>query len=163
MAVERVGVELGEHGDAVEPGVDGVAEGDVDEPVAAAEGHGRFRADLCERMEPCAPPAAEHNGAHPVHHVWCPDLYLLRHVGVSWGPGRARSRCAQAPHPRNVVRRHCTGWSRAGPIAGAAAGRQNRRPVRRPARRSRRVRGYLTALPACDPIHATTGGKACEQ
>ena len=59
VAVERRRVELRQHEDAPDVGVDAVADGDVDQPVLAADRHGRLRPMLGERKEPRPLPAAQ--------------------------------------------------------------------------------------------------------
>ncbi len=60
VAVERGRVELGDDEDAVDPRVQRVGDGDVDEAVHAAEGHCGFRAVLRQRMQPLTAPAAQY-------------------------------------------------------------------------------------------------------
>ncbi len=59
VLVEALGVVLGEHEDPVEPRVQAVADGDVDEPVLGPDGDGRLGADGGEGKEASAAPAAE--------------------------------------------------------------------------------------------------------
>jgi len=54
VAVERRRVELREHEDAAEVGVQAVADRDVNQPVLAPERHGRFRAKVREGEQPFA-------------------------------------------------------------------------------------------------------------
>ncbi len=46
VTVQGMGIELGQDIDAVDTGIDAVADGDVDQPVFSSDGHGRFRAEL---------------------------------------------------------------------------------------------------------------------
>ncbi|OQC03345.1 MAG: hypothetical protein BWX80_02845 [Candidatus Hydrogenedentes bacterium ADurb.Bin101] len=46
MAVQGVAVELGEHADAVHAGIDAITQGNVHQPVPAAQRDGRFCAHL---------------------------------------------------------------------------------------------------------------------
>ena len=62
VAVERAAVELGQHEDAAELGVDAVADGDVDEAVLAAQGDRRLGAVLGQGEEPSAGAAAHDDG-----------------------------------------------------------------------------------------------------
>ena len=75
VAVERRGVELRQHEDPLEAGVQAVADRDVDEPVLAAERHRRLRAHVGERKEPRAASAAQDQGQHVIH---APSSYLAR-------------------------------------------------------------------------------------
>ena len=69
VAVERRGVELRQHEDALEAGVQAVADRDVDQPVLAGERHRRLRAHVGQREEPRAAAAAENQGQHVIHGV----------------------------------------------------------------------------------------------
>ena len=51
MAVERGGVELSQHVDLVDPAVEAVGHGDIDETVRTTDRHGGLRALLCQRVE----------------------------------------------------------------------------------------------------------------
>ena len=68
VAVERRRVELRQHEDALQPGVQAVADRDVDQPVLPADRHGRLRAHVGEREEPGAASAAE-DQCEDVFHV----------------------------------------------------------------------------------------------
>ena len=57
VAVQGVGFVLDQDDDAAQPGVDAVAEGEVDDPVFAAEGDGGLGAIRRQRVEALAPPA----------------------------------------------------------------------------------------------------------
>ena len=52
VPVQADRVELGQHVDPVQPAVDAVRQGDVDQPVLAGHRHGRLGADLGQRIEP---------------------------------------------------------------------------------------------------------------
>ena len=51
MSIEGGGVELGEHVDLVDAAVDAVAHGDIDQPVAAANGHSWLGSSLGQRVQ----------------------------------------------------------------------------------------------------------------
>ena len=59
VPVQRRGVELGEHVDLGDARVDAVGHGHVNQPVRAADGHGRLGARLCERVQPRACPPSQ--------------------------------------------------------------------------------------------------------
>src|SRR5207302_1219753 len=59
--------ELREHINSVQAAVEAVANGDVDEPVAAGDRHGWLAAALGQRVEPRAPAAAQDQTQHIVH------------------------------------------------------------------------------------------------
>ena len=73
VAVERGRVELRQHEDPLQPGVQAVADRDVDQPVLAAERHGRLRAHVGQRVEPGAAAAAQDQRQDVVHgcHLTC--------------------------------------------------------------------------------------------
>ena len=52
MAMKGDRVILGQDGDFIYTGVQAIADRDIDEPVFAADGHGRLGAGLGERIEP---------------------------------------------------------------------------------------------------------------
>src|SRR5512135_1873768 len=56
MAVEGDRIELGEHGDAVNAGVDAVGNGDIDQAVLTGHGHSWLGALLGKRIEAAAAP-----------------------------------------------------------------------------------------------------------
>jgi hypothetical protein len=64
VAVQRVALVLGENHDPQEAGVDEVRQREVDQPVVAAEGDGRFRAVGGERREPLALTPREDDREH---------------------------------------------------------------------------------------------------
>ena len=74
VAVQGRGVELGQHEDALEAGVQAVADRDVDEPVLAGERHRRLGAHVRERKEARAAAAAQNQGQHVIHD----DIILSR-------------------------------------------------------------------------------------
>ena len=59
VAVEARGKELGQHEDALDPRVDAVGQRYVDDPVLARKTDRRLGALQRQRIEPCAPAAAE--------------------------------------------------------------------------------------------------------
>ena len=67
VAVERRRVELRQHEDLLQPGVQAVADRDVDQPVLAADRHRRLRPHVGERVEPRPASAAENQRQHVVH------------------------------------------------------------------------------------------------
>src|SRR2546427_541896 len=62
VAVQGVGFVLDQDDDVAQPGVDAVAEGEVDDPVFAAEGDGGLGAVRRQRVEALAPPAGQNHG-----------------------------------------------------------------------------------------------------
>ena len=76
VAVERRGVELGQHEDALEAGVQAVADRDVDQPVLARERHGRLRAHVRQREQ--ARSRGRRRGSGSTRHSW---LHLILHGG----------------------------------------------------------------------------------
>src|SRR5690242_13718481 len=61
MPVEAVALVLGQHADAPDPAVDEIGEGEVDQPVQAAEGHGRLGAVIGERRQTLTGSASEND------------------------------------------------------------------------------------------------------
>ena len=59
VSVERRGVELRQHENALEPRMEAVADRDIDQPIFAANRHGRLRTHVRERKQPRAASAAE--------------------------------------------------------------------------------------------------------
>src|SRR5207247_2299574 len=59
VSVERRGVELRQHENALEPCMEAVADRDIDQPIFAANRHGRLRTHVRERKQPRAASAAE--------------------------------------------------------------------------------------------------------
>ena len=94
VAVERRGVELRQHEDALEAGVQAVADRDVDQAVLAAERHGRLRAHVRQREEARAAPAAENQGQ--ARHS-CRQYLILRVCpeGIS-----QTASCHESPSPQ---------------------------------------------------------------
>ena len=87
VPVERRGVELRQHEDPLEAGVQAVADRDVDQPVLAAERHGRLRSHVGEREEPRAAAAAEDQRQHVVHRA----ILVCALRSPRERPGRRRS------------------------------------------------------------------------
>jgi len=69
MAVETDGVELGEHVDAVQPAVDAVRQGNVDQAILRGDGHGRLGTELGQWIESGTPPAAENQSDYVSHEL----------------------------------------------------------------------------------------------
>ena len=67
VAVERRRVELRQHEDALQAGVQAVADRDVDQPVLAADRHRRLRSHVGQREEARAAAAAEDQREDIVH------------------------------------------------------------------------------------------------
>ena len=67
VMVERGGVELREHENAPQVGVQAVADRHIDEAVLAADRHGRLRALLRQRIEPGSLSAAKDDREYVVH------------------------------------------------------------------------------------------------
>ena len=72
VPVERRGIELRQHEDAPDAGVQAVADRDVDEPVLAADRHGRLGAAVGEGVEALALPAAQDDREN-VRHACLPS------------------------------------------------------------------------------------------
>ena len=68
MQADRV--ELGKHVAAVQPAVDAIRQGDVDQPVFTRHRHGRFGAVFRQWIEPRPLSAAEHQSEHVFHAVF---------------------------------------------------------------------------------------------
>ncbi len=73
VPVERRRVELRQHEDPLQAGVQAVADRDVDQPVLAADRHRRLRPHVRQRIQPGAAAAAQDQGQHVVHglHLTC--------------------------------------------------------------------------------------------
>jgi len=67
VAIEALGLVLSDHEDTAEIGMDAVAHGNIHQAVARADRHGRLRAILRQREQPCAPAAPEHDGDRVLH------------------------------------------------------------------------------------------------
>ena len=67
VAVERGRVELRQHVDAFEPGVQAVADRNVDEPVLASDGDRRLRSVMGEGKQARAAATAEHDRQDVIH------------------------------------------------------------------------------------------------
>ncbi len=133
VPVERRGIELRQHEDAPDAGVQAVADGDVDEPVLAADRHGRLGAAVGEGVEALALPAAQDDRQNVRHACLpsrsaaviarpvCPTAILhIRPPASTWPCGRPASaflstaRCgctgrasaSSWPGPRRSPRRH---------------------------------------------------------
>ena len=74
VALEAAGLVLGQHEDLAEPGVEAVGEGEVDDPVHAAERHGRLAAVPGEGVEPLALAAGQDQRQRVLE-----DHFLPRH------------------------------------------------------------------------------------
>src|SRR5437773_645974 len=98
VSVERRRVELRQHEDATNVGMQTVTDGDVDQPVCAADRNGRLRPVLRERKEARALSAAQNNREDfvvhrhadtqkptPLHDVRVPGRYRVQSTG--FGPG----------------------------------------------------------------------------
>ena len=68
VAVQADRIELRQHVAAVQPAVDAVRQGNVDQPILARHRHRRFRAVLRQRIQPRALSAAEHQ-RNDVFHI----------------------------------------------------------------------------------------------
>ena len=71
VPVERRRVELRQHVDPLESGVQAVAQRNVDQPVLAADRDRRLRSQMRERKQPRAPAAPEDDGQDVVHRGDC--------------------------------------------------------------------------------------------
>ena len=132
VAVERRRVELREHEDAPQVGVQAVADRHVDQAVLAADRHRRLRAMLREREEAAALAAAEDECEGVPHHQ----------ASVCEAAGRRRSRRTarrRREAPRVTARDVSSSTvDRSDATAGAAAARRHRlRPQRGGVRRRR--------------------------
>ena len=65
MAVQRDRIELGQHGNIVDAGVDAVADGDIDQAVFAGDRDGRLGPVAGERVQARAAPTA-HDDAEDI-------------------------------------------------------------------------------------------------
>jgi hypothetical protein len=109
MAQQRVRLVLRDDRDAPNAGVQAVGEGEVDDPVLAAEVHGRLDAFVGKRAEPRAPSAREDDGEGGALQIVQPcrsiHVCLLCRPGLALcrGPGCALARerwsTAKAPAP----------------------------------------------------------------
>jgi hypothetical protein len=81
VGIELVGVadmpmqadrhELRQHVNAIDAAVDAIGQRDIDQTVFAGQGHGRFGAIFCQRIESRAPAAAQYQCDHIAHLVTC--------------------------------------------------------------------------------------------
>ena len=98
VVVERARVVLGQHDDVVDVRVDAVRQREVDDPVLAAERHGRLGALLGQDREALALAAGEDHRHRPLHAV-----------DASTRPARARlngsCRCVNAACSRSAAAR----------------------------------------------------------
>ncbi len=112
VLVEALGVVLRQHEDAPQVRVDAVADRDVDQPVLAADRHGRLRALVREREQARPAAAPEDDGEALVHapafcHAGsrgCQGAGGSASLAGAWTTPRARSRkpdraCCDAPRP----------------------------------------------------------------
>ena len=67
VPVQADGVELGQHEDPVQPGVNAVGHGDVDQPIFAGDRHGRLAPRFGQRKQPRAATAAQDQRDDPRH------------------------------------------------------------------------------------------------
>lgn len=82
MAIERLGIELGEDVDLVDLAVYAVAHRDVDEPVASPDGHRGLGPCTREREEARAGATAEDDGGHGVRADVPPRSRSRRRLGA---------------------------------------------------------------------------------
>ena len=89
--------------DLPEAGVDAVREGEVDDPVDAAERHGRLGAVAGQGLQPGALPAGQDDGQHILHQTTAPtrrDPRLARRVATAiLPPAAATNQAAGGPTP----------------------------------------------------------------
>ena len=71
VTVERRGIELGEHEDPLQVGVQTIADGHVDQPVLAADRYRRLRPHVRQRKETLSTSASQNQGQHVVHAGEC--------------------------------------------------------------------------------------------
>jgi hypothetical protein len=69
MTMQRSGVELGQYRDVINPGINTIADGNVNEAILARNRDGGFRANLRKRMQARTAPAP-HNDSEDIIHVW---------------------------------------------------------------------------------------------
>merc|ERR1719247_4114841 len=90
VPVQTRRVELGEAVHLVDPAVDAVAHGDVDEAVVRAEGNGGFRPLLREGVEPGSGASPQDDAEDGLLHISLVHDEILLEAGVGGGPVRAR-------------------------------------------------------------------------
>ena len=103
VPIERRGIELRQHEDAPDAGVQAVADRDVDEPVLAADRHGRLGAAVGEGVEALALPAAQDDRQY-VRHACLPS--------VAPPSSRGRVSYRDSPHPPPGVNLRTTAIAR---------------------------------------------------
>ncbi len=69
VTVERNGIELRQDRHAVNPRIDAIANGNVNETIFPRDRHGRLRAHLGQRMQ-TRPASASHNDTQDIVHRW---------------------------------------------------------------------------------------------
>ena len=67
VAVQADGIELGQHEDPVQPGVNAVGYGDIDQPVFSRDRNGRLTPRFRQRKQPRAATAAQDQRDDPRH------------------------------------------------------------------------------------------------
>ena len=94
VTVEAVTLVLGEDDDAPETAVDQVGQDEVDDPVAAAERHGRLGPVIGQGGEPGALAARQDDGQHPLVGPRSADSYhpTTRSIRTSPSPARLHQR-----------------------------------------------------------------------
>ncbi len=126
MPVQRVRLVLGEHADPPVSGVDQVGQHEVDQPVVAAERHGRLGPVGGQRPQPLALAAGQDDAEHPRLARHAPQRSVQRHGRSASGgspPRVTRARRADPGVPAGRLRRcrrarrvpgraSCAGWSR---------------------------------------------------
>ena len=118
VEVEAVGLVLGQHDDAQVAAVGQVGQGEVDQPVVAAEGHRRLGPVGGERVQPLALAAGQHHRQHP-------GLSHARHRTRRFGRAPAERRAgirstARAPPAYERVSVARRWWVRGTPTAAMA-------------------------------------------
>ena len=93
VQVEGLGLELGEHIDAQEVGVDEVVEHEVDQPVTAAKGHGGFAAGGGQRLQSGTFTACQYHGEYACHRRSLPEIMMLKRFSC----------CCEKNTPKGVV------------------------------------------------------------
>ena len=67
MAVERLAIELRERVDLADPGIDAIADRDVDQAVIAAKRNCRLGTGESQGLQACAGAAAKDDGQYTLH------------------------------------------------------------------------------------------------
>ena len=100
VPVQRGGVELGQHIDVADAGVEAVADGDIDQPVFAAERDGGFGAVLGQGEEPFARAAAHDDSEGARQGIGRPDRMLVWHNVQRSRANRGQCHAGNGgPHP----------------------------------------------------------------